>query len=117
MSKSEDQLKMAAAESAVALVTDGRSVNQGLCIQGIPTSECTAIPARSLGIPVSSLAVQPDVDITIDGADEVGLTSEVHVAGETGVHILRPNSSIERLQSAEAVWRLKCSCSSVLNPA
>jgi ribose 5-phosphate isomerase A len=90
MSESEDQLKMAAAESAVALVTDGmivglgsgstaafavsdlgRRVKQGLRIQGIPTSERTAADARSLGIPISSLAEHPDVDITIDGADEV----------------------------------------------
>jgi len=90
MSESENQLKMAAAESAVALVTDGmivglgsgstaafavsylgRRVKQGLRIQGIPTSERTAAHARSLGISISSLAEHPDVDITIDGADEV----------------------------------------------
>jgi ribose 5-phosphate isomerase A len=38
---------------------------------GIPTSERTAAQARELGIPLSNLAEQPEVDITIDGADEV----------------------------------------------
>jgi len=90
MSQNEDQLKMAAAESAVALVTDGMTVGlgsgstaafavislgsrvkQGLRIVGIPTSERTAAQARALGIPISSLAEEPNVDITIDGADEV----------------------------------------------
>jgi ribose 5-phosphate isomerase A len=86
----EDQMKMAAAESAVALVTDGmtvglgtgstaafalsdlgRRVKDGLRIVGIPTSERTAAQARAVGIPISSLAEQPNVDITIDGADQV----------------------------------------------
>jgi|SRR5579862_5358847 len=86
----EDQLKMAAAESAVALVTDGmivglgtgstaafavsalgERVKQGLRIVGIPTSERTATQARAAGIPLASLADEPRVDITIDGADQV----------------------------------------------
>jgi ribose 5-phosphate isomerase A len=90
MSETEDQLKMAAAESAVALVTDGmivglgtgttaafavrdlgRRVKQGLRIVGIPTSERTGAQAGALGIPIGSLAEEPNVDITIDGADEV----------------------------------------------
>jgi len=90
MSPNEDQLKMAASESAVALVTDGmivglgtgstaafavrdlgRRVKEGLRIVGIPTSERTAAQARALGIPISSLAEESNVDITIDGADEV----------------------------------------------
>jgi ribose 5-phosphate isomerase A len=90
MSETEDQLKMAAAQSATALVTDGmvvglgtgstaafavtdlgKRVQQGLRIVGIPTSERTAAQARSLGIPIASLAEHPVVDITIDGADEV----------------------------------------------
>jgi len=38
---------------------------------GIPTSERTAAQARALGIPLSNLEDHPQVDITIDGADEV----------------------------------------------
>ena len=40
-------------------------------IVGVPTSEDTARRARSLGIPVASLADHPEIDLTIDGADEV----------------------------------------------
>jgi len=90
MSRDENLLKIAAAESAVAQVTDGlivglgsgstaafavdtlgRRVQEGLRILGIPTSERTAAQARALGIPLSNLEDHPQVDITIDGADEV----------------------------------------------
>jgi len=86
----EDELKIAAAESAVALVTDGmvvglgtgststfavnaigRRVREGLRIVGVPTSERTAAQARDLGIAVATLAEQPSIDMTIDGADQV----------------------------------------------
>ncbi len=90
MSQDENLLKAAAAESAVAQVTDGqivglgsgstsafavnalgKRVQEGLRILGIPTSEHTAAQARALGIPLSSLEDHPQVDVTIDGADEV----------------------------------------------
>ncbi len=90
MSRDEDQLKMAAAESAVTQVTDGmlvglgsgstaafavnalgRRVREGLRIAGIPTSERTAAQARELGIPLATLSEDRRIDITIDGADEV----------------------------------------------
>jgi ribose 5-phosphate isomerase A len=90
MSQDENQLKLAAAESAAALVTDGlivglgsgstaalavnalgRRVGEGLRIVGIPTSEATATQARGLGIPLTSLADVAEIDMTIDGADEV----------------------------------------------
>jgi ribose 5-phosphate isomerase A len=90
MSEDGNQLKAAAAESAAALVTDGmvvglgsgttaalavnalgRRVRQGLRIVGIPTSESTAAQARALGIPLASLTELAQIDMTIDGADEV----------------------------------------------
>lgn len=90
MSPDEQLLKLAAAESAASQVTDGmivglgsgstaalavsaigRRVAEGLRIVGIPTSEATAAEARSLGIPLTSLAEVARVDMTIDGADEV----------------------------------------------
>lgn len=83
-------MKRAAAESAAALVRDGmvvglgtgstakfavselgRRVAEGLRIVGIPTSEATAAQARSLGIPLTTLGEKPEIDLTIDGADEV----------------------------------------------
>lgn len=40
-------------------------------ITGIPTSSGTKRLARELGIPLTNLQDHPDVDLTIDGADEV----------------------------------------------
>jgi ribose 5-phosphate isomerase A len=51
----------------------GRRVKEGLRIVGIPTSEKTADQARALGIPLSTLGEHSQIDVTIDGADEVEL--------------------------------------------
>ena len=40
-------------------------------IQAIPTSETTAEQARLLGIPLTTLSENPQIDIAVDGADEV----------------------------------------------
>jgi ribose 5-phosphate isomerase A len=40
-------------------------------IVGIPTSEATAALARSVGVPLITLDDTPEVDLTIDGADEI----------------------------------------------
>lgn len=85
-----DELKRAAAYRALDFVKDGmvvglgtgstaffvieglgKRVAEGLSVVGIPTSERTAAQARSLNIPLSSLAARPSIDLTIDGADEV----------------------------------------------
>jgi len=85
-----DAMKRAAAEAAVELVEDGMVVGlgtgstaafavdalarrhrQGLRFVGIPTSEHTAAQARAAGIPLSSFAKHRQIDLTIDGADEV----------------------------------------------
>jgi ribose 5-phosphate isomerase A len=84
------QLKQAAAEAAVGLVESGmvvglgtgstaklavealgKRVQGGLRIVGIPTSEYTARQARGEGIRISSLADHAEIDLTIDGADEI----------------------------------------------
>lgn len=99
----EDQLKQAAAEVAVGLVEDGmivglgtgstakfavdalgKRVKEGLHIVGIPTSEATARQARSVGIRVSSLAEHIEVDLTIDGADEIQRGSLDLIKGHGG---------------------------------
>ncbi|HTW65613.1 MAG TPA: ribose-5-phosphate isomerase RpiA [Bryobacteraceae bacterium] len=88
-----EKFKQEAAEAAVALVEDGmilglgtgstaklavealgKRVAAGLRVIGIPTSEFTGSQAQALGITVSTLNEHPQVDMTIDGADEV----EVH---------------------------------------
>jgi ribose 5-phosphate isomerase A len=85
-----EQLKLAAARAAVALVEDGmavglgsgstaslavgligRRVAEGLRIAAVPTSEETARQARALSIPLVTLEECGSLDLTIDGADEV----------------------------------------------
>jgi ribose 5-phosphate isomerase A len=82
--------KRAAAEAAVELVQDGMVVGLGtgstaafaidalavrhrlgLRFLGIPTSERTATQAKAAGIPLTSFAEHRQIDLTIDGADEV----------------------------------------------
>src|ERR1700721_214732 len=50
----------------------GGRVQAGLKIPGIPTSVHTGDLARARGIPLTTLDEHPEIDITIDGADEVG---------------------------------------------
>jgi ribose 5-phosphate isomerase A len=90
MSEDRDRLKRLAAYRAVEEVEDGmilglgtgstaahvlerlaERVASGLKIAGIPTSERTALQARRLGIPITSFAEHQQIDLTIDGADEV----------------------------------------------
>jgi ribose 5-phosphate isomerase A len=54
-----------------AVVALGERVKDGLKIIGIPTSVGTADLARAVGIPLTTLDEHPEIDITIDGADEV----------------------------------------------
>src|SRR4029077_1686149 len=85
-----DAFKRAAAKAAVELVTQGMVVGlgsgstaafavealarrhrQGLRFVGIPTSQRTAAQATAAGIPLTSFAEHLQIDLTIDGADEV----------------------------------------------
>ena len=45
--------------------------SDGLEVIGVPTSEDTAQRATKLGIPVTTLEELPELDLVIDGADEV----------------------------------------------
>jgi ribose 5-phosphate isomerase A len=86
----QDALKRAAAEAAVQLVENdmvvglgsgstaafavealARRHRQGLHFVGIPTSELTAKQAKAAAIPLTSFNEHRQVDLTIDGADEV----------------------------------------------
>ena len=49
----------------------GERVRDGLQIVCVPTSEATAAQARSLSIPLTTLDETPELDLTIDGADEI----------------------------------------------
>lgn len=46
-------------------------LSEGLAFEGVPTSFQTALRAREYGIPLTTLDEYPDLDIAIDGADQV----------------------------------------------
>lgn len=92
MSLSQDELKQQAAEAAVEMVTSGMVVGLGYGstallavrhlanlvnagrlsgIVGVACALAMEQEARRLGLTVSSLEEHPQVDLTIDGADEV----------------------------------------------
>ncbi len=57
------------AEEFVRLLAE--KVASGFRIEGVPTSERTARLCVELGVPLKSLDELPELDLTIDGADEV----------------------------------------------
>jgi ribose 5-phosphate isomerase A len=86
----EEAFKRQAAERAIAFVRPGMRLGlgtgstarhfidlvgaetrQGLEIVAVPTSEATAKQARELGIPLTTLDETPQLDLTVDGADEI----------------------------------------------
>jgi ribose 5-phosphate isomerase A len=87
-----DDLKRAAAESAVEQIRSGMVLGLGFGstaihalraigtriqsgeleeVLGIPTAESIAHAATKAGIPLTTLEAHPQIDLTIDGADEV----------------------------------------------
>lgn len=50
----------------------GARVADGLDVLCVPTSEATAAQASALGIPLSDLEQTTELDLTVDGADEIG---------------------------------------------
>lgn len=57
--------------AAIVIELLGERVARGLEIRGVPTSEATAGLARAAGIPLVGLDTVENVDVTIDGADEI----------------------------------------------
>jgi ribose 5-phosphate isomerase A len=49
----------------------GERVQAGLSVVGVPTSAATHKQAEGLGIPLTTLDDSPELDLTIDGADEI----------------------------------------------
>jgi Ribose 5-phosphate isomerase A (phosphoriboisomerase A) len=95
--------KRLAAKSAADLVTDGmvvglgsgstaeiaiqiisERVKNGLQIIGVPTSQKSEGIARASGISLSTLSDHPELDLAIDGADEVELGSLDLIKGRGG---------------------------------
>jgi ribose 5-phosphate isomerase A len=88
--REKDQEKEAAARASLNFVEDGQvvglgtgstakyfiellgeQVKSGLKIRGIPTSDRSRELAASLGIPLTTLDDCQQIDVTVDGADEV----------------------------------------------
>jgi ribose 5-phosphate isomerase A len=84
-----EEQKRAAGEAAADLVRDGmvlglgtgstvryaieaigRRAASGLRVSGVPTSRASEELARRVGIPIVTLEENPELDLTIDGADE-----------------------------------------------
>ena len=105
MSDSQNREKELAGRAAAKLVQDGdvvglgtgstayftvvalgERVKAGLKMMGIPTSKATAELARSLGIPLSTLDHYPEIDIDIDGADEIDPHLNL-IKGGGGAHL------------------------------
>src|SRR3954470_11954154 len=59
--------------AAMAVAAIGKRVQDGLRIIGIPTSEKTAEQAKQLGITLATLGDYQQIDVAVDGADEVEL--------------------------------------------
>jgi ribose 5-phosphate isomerase A len=57
------------AEEFVRLLAE--KVAGGMTVTGVPTSERTAALCRELGVPLATLDEMPELDLTVDGADEV----------------------------------------------
>ena len=70
------------AEIAIRILGD--KVKNGLQIIGVPTSLKSDQIARGLGIGLATLEVYPELDLTIDGADEVELGSLDLIKGRGG---------------------------------
>lgn len=87
---SQDELKIAAARTALSHVEDGmrigigtgstaeafihllaEKVGDGFTITGVPTSERSARLCLELGVPLATLDECPELDVAIDGADEI----------------------------------------------
>lgn len=55
---------------AVEVIAE-RMRSEGLRITGVPTSTATERAARELGIPLATLDEQPQLDLAVDGADQI----------------------------------------------
>ena len=49
----------------------GQSVARGLDVVAVPTSQATLRQAKALGVPLATLDEMPELDLTVDGADEI----------------------------------------------
>src|ERR1700683_171809 len=86
----------------------GVAVAEGLDVIGVPTSEATRRQAEGLGIALSTLDDCPELDLDVDGADE--LDSELRLIKGGGGALLREKivaaSSKQMLVIADATKKV-----------
>ena len=96
----EEQRKFAG-EQAALLVQPGMTIGygtgraataalealaaRGIAVRGVPTSERTAETCRKLGLALTTLEESPQLDLVIDGADEVDPSLQI-LKGGGGAH-------------------------------
>jgi ribose 5-phosphate isomerase A len=59
----------------------GARVKRGLAIVCVPTSQATFEQAKALGVPLATLDEFPELDLTVDGADEVDTSLQLIKGG------------------------------------
>lgn len=60
--------------------------NEGLSILAVPTSNQTALRAEEYGIPLTTLTLHPELDLAIDGADQVDPQKQM-IKGRGAAHL------------------------------
>ncbi len=124
------QLKQKAAWHAVEFVESGMTVGLGFGstaafavqriaqlleegalrdIRGVPCARAVEKSARELGIPLTTLAEHPVIDLTIDGADEVDPNLDLIKGG--GGALLR-----EKIVAQASLWEIIVADESKLSP-
>jgi ribose 5-phosphate isomerase A len=109
-----DAQKRAAGEAAAALVENGMVVGlgtgstaawfvralaaRGLDVVGVPTSQATADLAAGLGVRLGELGETKAIDLTVDGADEIG----------PGLSLIKGGGGA--LLREKLVWEASASC-------
>ena len=104
MSDQNKQWKRDAGEAAAKLVESGmlvglgtgstadffvaalgrRIAEEGLRITGVPTSDQTEVQAKRVNIPLTTLAERADLDLDVDGADEIQFGTLYLIKGHGG---------------------------------
>ena len=98
----DDEQRRAAGERAAQLVQDGMVIGygtgrgataalealarRGVRVSGVPTSTKTVELCKRLGLPLVSLEDHPELDLVIDGADEVDPARQL-LKGGGGAHV------------------------------
>lgn len=116
----QDQLKKMVGELAATYVKDGmvvglgtgstvkfmvdalgqRVAKEGLNIVGVPTSDRTADQGRHLGIPIKNVDEVDQIDLTIDGADQINADFQ-GIKGGGAAHLFE---KIVAINSKQNMW-------------